>query len=171
VTSKTRTLDISQTWNHHPARESEAACLELQKEEQGVRVRICAPFHGDPPPPGQPGSTPRLWEYEVVEVMFADAGTTYFELELSPHGHWLALSLKGVRNVAESGHHIRCSAQIEGDRWSGEAWIPNALLPDGWCRVNAFAIHGSGDNRRYLAHSPAGGGTPDFHVLVSFVPG
>lgn len=165
-----RTLHITTTWDGQPVDATEAVSVELSKDEQGVRVRVSAPFHGDDAPPGLPASTDRLWEYEVVEVMFADDGDRYLEVELSPHGHWLCLCLHGVRRPISTGHALDHRAHIAGARWTGDAWIPNALLPSGWCRVNAFAIHGAGQGRRYLAHRPAGGAAPDFHVLGVFEP-
>ena len=56
----------------------------------------------------------------------------------------------------------------EGGRWRGHARIPKAWLPPGCDRVNAFAIHGQGDDRRHLAWRPAGGEKPDFHRLEAF---
>jgi hypothetical protein len=43
-------------------------------------------------------------------------------------------------------------------------------LPPGLGRVNAYAIHGQGANRRYLAAYSVGGTAPDFHRLDRFVP-
>jgi hypothetical protein len=50
----------------------------------------------------------------------------------------------------------------------GAAWIPRAWLPRGADRVNAYAIHGRGPSRRYLAAFPVPGDQPDFHRLDRF---
>lgn len=47
------------------------------------------------------GSLDGLWDYEVVEVFFLGRAERYFELEMSPHGHYLALKLQGARNIVE----------------------------------------------------------------------
>ncbi len=111
-----RTLRIASTWDGQPLTDAEQIVVELQREGQGVRVRVDAPFHGDPAPPGPPTSTDGLWEYEVVEVMFADGSDRYLEIELSPHGHWLCLHLEGVRRVVSSGHRVDHNAQIADGR-------------------------------------------------------
>jgi hypothetical protein len=156
------------TWDHQPALPSEIADVWLTIDEQGVRVRMDAPFAGDPVPPAPPGRLHGLWEFEVVELMIAGADDHYVELECGPAGHWLFLQLAGVRNIVNAQAPIECSTRHSGDRWSASVWLPNALLPSPPWRVNAFAIHGQGSARRYLAWRPAGGDRPDFHVLDVF---
>lgn len=57
----------------------------------------------------------------------------------------------------------------EAGRWSGEARIPHAWLPPDPYRVNAFAMHGVGDQRRYLLWEPLTGiAAPDFHQPLDF---
>jgi hypothetical protein len=41
-------------------------------------------------------------------------------------------------------------------------------VPEGPWRFNAYAIHGVGAARRYLAHFPVPGPRPDFHRLECF---
>ncbi|MBY0399504.1 hypothetical protein K2X89_04365, partial [Myxococcota bacterium] len=55
-------------------------------------------------------------------------------------------------------------------RWRGRARVPLDFLPTGLCSANAYAIHGVGDARRYLAWHPVPGPQPDFHRLELFPP-
>ncbi len=140
-------------------------CLEAT--EGALEVTVDAPFHGDPAPPGAPGPTPGLWEYEVVEVFIAggERAESYLEVEMSPHGHHLALRLEGVRKPVAEGLPLDYTARIEheGRRWSGVARVPLDWLPPPPHRVNAFALHGQGSARRYLAWRSLPGDEPDFH--------
>lgn len=161
---------IASTWDGDSIPSDERATVTLEFALGGdLRVFVHAPLHGDPPPPGPPGPTPGLWEYEVVELFVAesapDDSVRYLEIELSPHGHHLVLRLQGVRNVVEQGFDLDYRTQIDAasGRWSGEAVVPVAWLPPTPHRVNAFALHGRGDARRYLAWSPLPGRCPDFH--------
>ena len=73
------------------------------------------------------------------------------------------LQFAGWRRRLGSPQPLRFEAQIDGNRWQGKAWLANALLPPAPHLVGAFAIHGDGQNRRYLAAMPAAGAAPDFH--------
>ncbi|HVS02548.1 MAG TPA: hypothetical protein VMT16_07245, partial [Thermoanaerobaculia bacterium] len=163
-------LRIAATWDGRPVAASEVVTLTLKPLRRGLRLRVEAPFHGDPPPAGPPGATDRLWEREVVELFLVGAGepVPYTEVELGPHGHHLVLRLAGVRQVVASRLPLRYRAAIAGGRWAGEALLPRDLLPPPPHRVNAFAIHGSGEARRFLAMAPVPGPRPDFHQLARF---
>lgn len=102
--------------------------------------------------------------------MLLGDGERYLELEFGPHGHYLALALRGVRAVERKGMALTYEVTRDGARWEGRASVPRSLLPEPVRAVNAFAIHGAGEGRRYLAYSPAGGAQPDFHRLDAFVP-
>lgn len=152
----------------------------LELYEPGLYLRVEAPFHNDPAPQGPPGPTQRLWEHEVVELFIAggadgggadtgdESATPYLELEMSPWGHYLCLRLRGIRQVVESSLRLPYRARRSGEIWWGEAFVPVRWLPPTPHRVNAFAIHGQGPQRRYLAASPVPGPTPDFHRLSLF---
>lgn len=167
-------LRIGQTWDGVPLPAERQATLSLFADPLGLLVRVDAPYFADPAPPGPPGPTPGLWEFEVVELFVAGPGTDadlrYLEIELGPHGHHLALSLRGVRRPVESGMPLDYRAEIVGERWRGEACVPWAWLPAGPHRGNAYAIHGVGAGRRYLAMSPTLGEKPDFHQPERFAP-
>jgi hypothetical protein len=148
--------------------------LSLVAADDALRLAVDAPFHGDPPPPGPAGTTPRLWEHEVVELFVAGPGgdedVEYLEVELSPHGHHLVLRLRGVRQVVEEGLPLDFRAVIEGRRWRGEARIPRAWLPPRPHRAAAFAMHGTCAARRHLSSVILPGDRPNFHQPRRFTP-
>jgi len=140
-----------------------------------LRVVVEAPLHGDPPPPYPPGRTPGLWGHEVVELFLVGADGRALEIELGPAGHWLALLLDGPRLVARDDLPLACRVAPAGDgsdpgeaRWRGEASLDASLVPGPIERANAFAIHGVGPARRYLAAHPLGGPRPDFHRFADY---
>lgn len=163
-------IRIERSWDGlHSRRDGPVLSLHFGASE--LELTLDAPYHADPPPPAPPGSCPRLWEHEVVELFLLGHAERYLELELGPHGHYLVLRLAGVRQVREQGlplPHYR--AHIHGARWSARAHVPLAWLPPSWSRFNAYAIDGQGQHRRYWAHFPVPGPHPDFHRLHSFGP-
>ncbi len=152
------------------AEPGEVAEVRLQRSATGVRVDIDAPFHGDPPPPSPIGSTDKLWTFEVGELFIAArtrTGWAYTELELSPHGHSLALRFIGVRTPSPlpTLPHFDAGTRIDGARWRASLELPYDLLPMGpeW-HVNACAIHGASPRRYLTAHAlGTPPGKPDFH--------
>ena len=106
----------------------------------------------------------------LASVFLLGEGQRYLELEFGPHGHHLALRLRGSRNLEESGLPLEYEARQQGDRWTGHARVPLAHLPPGLRAANAYAIHGRGPGRRYLAADPVPGAVPDFHRLGCFRP-
>ena len=83
------------------------------------------------PPPGPAGSTDELWNHEVVEVFIMGRAERYLEIEMSPHGHYLALKLQGARNIVTKEipldyHVIRNKAgpTLYGTRWTGAFHSP-----------------------------------------------
>jgi hypothetical protein len=146
----------------------EAISLRLSGLPESLLLEIEAPFHGDPQPPNEVGSTPGLWDFEVAELFISGPGEDYTEIEVGPQGHYLALRLSGVRNPIEEGLPLHVETAITGSRWRGRVHIPREILPVGPHRINAYGIHGQGGARRYLAAFPTGGDVPDFHSLESF---
>lgn len=165
-------LVVARTWDGVPVGPDEAVQLRLRREGDALRVRVEAPFHGDPAPPGAPGPCDGLWNHEVVELFLAGSGPGYLEIELGPHGHHLVLQLAGVRRVQASALPLdyRVERTPQGTRWRATARVPAAWLPPGPLRGNAYAIHGLGTARRYLAASPVPGDAPDFHRPDCFAP-
>lgn len=175
---------IARTWDGQPIASAEQVTIELVATQDGIAVAIDAPFHDDPAPPSPatPGSpTPGLWNYEVVELFIASVSTAsastrntaYTECEIGPHGHALLLRLADVRQVDTTS--CPCALTTTLDRVNGR-WT--AALTIGWQDLpshepgalvgNAYAIHGCGDGRRYLAAVPVPGKQPDFHQPARF---
>jgi hypothetical protein len=161
---------VASTWAGEPIGPDEAVALELSLAGDRLAVELQAPFHGDPAPGSAPGSCPGLWDYEVVELFLLGADDRYVEIELGPHGHFLVLTLQGARNRVAEGHALDYSFERRGGRWQAAAELSTSLLPADLERFNAYAIHGSGGERRYLAAYPVGGAVPDFHRLSAFGP-
>jgi hypothetical protein len=161
---------VGSTWDGAPIGEDDRAIVDLRIGGGRLEIDVRAPHHGDPPPPGPARSLDGLWDFEVVELFLLGAADRYLEIELSPHGHHLALVLDGPRNVTQRLPALAFESRIEGDRWSGRATAPAAWLPGGLARGNAYAIHGVGAARRHLAAYPPGGDAPDFHRLHTFPP-
>ena len=152
-------LQITADWRGLAVPPDEHVQVWVERDQDGLVVSVEAPFHGDPPPNGPPGPTWALWEHEVVEVFLVGVGepVPYLEVELGPHGHHLVLVLEGVRNAVRHSMELEYTASIEGDRWTGRARIPAGWLPPAPLRLNAYAIHGAGAERRYLPGRSAGG--------------
>lgn len=165
-------LSIASTWDGVDIGPSERVTMQLELLADELVLRIDAPFHHDPAPGSSAGSTDALWRHEVVELMLLGSDERYLEVELSPHGHYLVLMLQGRRNVVRQGLQLDHQARICGDRWTSLARIPAIWLPAACERLNAYALHGTGDSRRYLAWQPrrdAGSSArPDFHHLPAF---
>ncbi|XP_029203950.2 uncharacterized protein LOC114968006 [Acropora millepora] len=141
-----------------------------------VRIHVTGPFFDNPgPPPCKAGSAcSGLWDYEVAEVFFLGKKEKYLEIELSPHGQHLLLLLSGVRKKFMDKVPIEYTATIDRARktWTGTAKIPIDYFPPDVSKINAYAIHGSGANRRYESLYPASSevSNPDFHRLEFFEP-
>jgi hypothetical protein len=163
-------IRIGQTWEGAPIGAEEAVDLRLVFSPRELRIELEAPFHGDPAPAAPPGPVERLFDFEVVEVFLLGRDERYLEVELGPHGHHLVLELRGARQVERSLLPLEYRAEIRGRRWRGVARVPAGLLPPGLARANAYAIHGQGEARRYLAWQAVPGPAPDFHRLERFAP-
>lgn len=163
-------LPVARLWDGRPARPDEVVDIRIIGTDDALIVQVSAPFHDDPPPDASPGALWGLWRHEVVEVFIVGVGdpVPYTEIELGPHGHHLVIQLAGVREVVARELPVDFQARIEGDRWTGEARIPRSLLPAAPVAANAFAIHGTGADRRYLAWHALPGDRPDFHRIDDY---
>lgn len=164
-------LTITQTWDGQVLPKTSQFLWTLQLDSDHLLIRVSGPFFGDPSPPSTvPGPTPALWEHEVAELFIAGPDQEYLEIELGPHGHHLMIALDGVRTPVQDLLPMVYEAHIDGDRWTGLARVSRALIPKGPHRIGAFAIHGSGVQRRYLSMTRLPGETPDFHQLEHLQP-
>ena len=162
-------ITIAHLWNGKPAKAGETVDLMVSTDGSShLLVSIDAPFHNDPAPANDAGPTDALWDYEVVELFLVGQNGNFLELELGPHGHHLVLYLDRPRTVSKSKIPIDYMTTIQGSRWSGQARVSRAYLPKQLVRFNAFAIHGTDSNRRYLAAHPMPGERPDFHQIDRF---
>jgi len=168
VSESSTTLTIDRTWDGEAVPDTEHATLTLRATVDHLEISVSSPYFGDPQPDRPAGATWSLWEYEVVELFIAGPQDDYLEIELGPHRHHLVLQLSGVRNIVERGLRLDYTARVTGSHWRGLALLPWSYLPDGPYRLNAFAMHGEGDERRYLAMTPVPGDKPDFHRLGCF---
>ncbi|XP_030836308.1 UPF0462 protein C4orf33 homolog [Strongylocentrotus purpuratus] len=173
---KTASFSIATQWDGRPVNHSTPVRLSMSKSTDGtgINLEVVAPFYNDPAPSGPAGSPQSgLWDYEVVEAFFLGSDERYLEVELCPHGQHLVLRLNGVRNIIEEGLPLEFLASIQEDRssWKGSAIVPLEYLPPGLRGFNAYAIHGTGEQREYQALYPAERGKhdqPDFHRLEYF---
>jgi hypothetical protein len=161
-------LRIASTWNGEPASREEEVSVRMWLEGMDLRVEVEACYWGDPWPTRPPGRVDRLWEHEVVELFLLGDDQRYIEIEMGPHGHYLVLRLEGRRQVEARALLMEYQARIVRGRWSASAHLPQSVLPANVRRGNAYAMHGVGVERRYLAAFPVPGSAPDFHRLDCF---
>lgn len=128
-----------------------------------VHLDLDAPYWGDPAPEATVGPCEGLWNYEVVELFIAGAGTRYLELELGPHGHHLFFGLRDIRRVEHEALPLLELDVSKGvERWRAHASFDGELLPPGPYRINLCAIRGV-DPREYRSLVALPGEAPDFH--------
>ncbi|KAK2557621.1 UPF0462 protein C4orf33-like protein [Acropora cervicornis] len=158
-------FSITTDWKGAPI---DHAPIEFQisaPDSSYVRIHVSGPFFDNPgPPPCKAGSAcSGLWDYEVAEVFFLGKKEKYLEIELSP-----------VDKITIDKVPIEYTATIDRARktWTGTAKIPIDYFPPDVSKINAYAIHGSGANRRYESLYPASSevSNPDFHRLEFFEP-
>ena len=109
----------------------------------------------------------------MVELFLLNDAGLYLEVELGPWGHHLVLLLDNGKDLRHSLPLDYSVQRGEGGTWTGRAVIPTAYLPPNISKLNAYAIHGSGDERKYEALHPAEKGVhkaPNFHRLEDFKP-
>lgn len=161
---------IASEWNGKPVGADEVADVTLFARGEALVVAVDAPFFDDPAPNAPTGRVDGLWEHEVVEVFLVGPGERYVEIELGPHGHHLALAFQGARRLVRAEIPLSYRAKRALGRWRGVAHVALADLPCPIERANAFAIHGEGEQRRYLAAHPLSGDAPDFHRIDDYPP-
>ena len=182
INMESLSIKINKTWNSLEPKDKSEIEIKIQPNmlmpnqtnEKAVVVTIQAPFYDDPKlPNGTPkGSFSTLYNYEVVEVFFLGQENSYLEFELGPHGQYLVLAFKGARHLTKGPLKLNhFNAEIKDKKWTGKAYIPMEYFPNNTNKFNAYAIHGSNQNREYLSHFPTPFGKykePDFHRLEYF---
>ena len=172
-------LEVREDWRGNAAAADglARATFHLSVVPHALRLEIQARAFGDPPPSTPPGRQPGLWGFEVVELFLLGEDERYLELEFGPHGHWLALSLRGPRGLEHDDVMIdpsfRRPAATQGanaERWSVAVDLPFEILPPAVARLNAYTIDGMGEERRHWAWRAVPGPQPDFHRLERFAP-
>jgi len=169
-------FSIKTEWNGAPINHAPITFYISAQDSRAVRISVSGPFFNDPDPPPCAAGTAcdGLWDYEVAEVFFLGKKEKYLEIELSPHGQHLLLLLNGVRKKFMDKLPIKYTATIDraNNTWTGTAIIPIDYFPPDVSKINAYAIHGSGVNRRYESLYPASSdvSNPDFHRLEFFKP-
>ena len=130
----------------------------------GASLEQEAPAREPPEPRGT--RIDGLWEYDVAECFLVGEDGHYFELELGPGGHFLALSFEGPRrrSYSHEGLALDVRAERQETSWRAETVLPREILPPRVCAVNAFAIAAG----QHLAHEPVPGTAPDFHQPAAF---
>eukprot|EP00092_Neocalanus_flemingeri_P007627 GFUD01008231.1.p1 GENE.GFUD01008231.1~~GFUD01008231.1.p1 ORF type:complete len:1056 (+),score=227.00 GFUD01008231.1:78-3170(+) len=165
-----RSFKIERTWDDKPI-DHEAAEVTLMSAEDDLIIKVAAPFFDDPAPEGKKGEAFfKLWDYEVVEAFFLNDKEQYLELEFGPHGQHLSLLLNGNRNSIKHSLPLDYTAIIDksSKTWTGMARIPAGYFPPDVSKFNAYAIHGTKDNRIYEALHEVSGPQADFHRLEKF---
>ena len=165
-------LKIQTTWDGDPV--DTPTLVKLTDEDGDLGVEVEAKFWNDPTNPGGKVGRPffRLWDFEVVELFLLNDVGQYIEIELGPWGQHLVLLLDKGKDLRHS-LPIEYSVSRSTNTWSGKAVIPRSYLPPNITKLNAYAIHGSGEDRVYEALYPAPKGAhqaPGFHRLQYFQP-
>lgn len=163
-------VTVDTRWDGSPADPAETFHVTLRDGGPNLLLLVDAPYHGDPAPDAPAGSLWGLWQDEVVELFVLGLGGRYLEVEVGPHGHHIVLQLDGPRNAVATGLPLSVQARIDGDRWTATASIPRSYLPSAPHRINVTAVHGEGEQRRFLSWVALPGARPDFHQPDVFRP-
>ena len=132
------------------------------------------------PDPNPAVETPALWNWDVAEVFigsdFEHIGR-YKELQVSPQGEWVDLSIDRDNPKAQegmkwnSGYKVKARIDRQAKIWFGEMRIPfsaiDARTPEKGreLRIGMFRIAGANPRKRYLWQPT---GQSSFHVPQAF---
>jgi hypothetical protein len=192
--SMSRKILIAKTWDGKPFKSAPMPyrigfVINMTGD---IVLEIDAPFFNDPPPPCEPGKYLDVYKHEVVEIFISaypkdddDAQfSPYLEIQIGPYGHYSMVFFLQEADFANKDTSLEVDKfaapkiNTQKGRWTAELSLPSFYLPEPACgddlsitwMMNAFAMHGSGDEREYLAHAPVPGDKPNFHQLKAFVP-
>ncbi len=163
-------FEVAHTWDGVPVAAADVVEFSVRLTDNVLSIEVSAPFYGDSPPLGPEGEMDGLWDYEVVELFLLGVDGQYVEVEMGPHGHYLVLLLSDVRQVKQKLKPTHFSSQVKGNTWQGKLQLPTDQLPLPFTHFNAYAIHGQGVGRHFLAAHPVPGEKPDFHQPRFFAP-
>ncbi|NXP00698.1 CD033 protein, partial [Certhia brachydactyla] len=187
-------FSIKHTWDGLPV-SHEPVPIGLRPDSAGLLMEVHTPFFNDrPAPPGEPGKPfGGLWDYEAwvflvgwfglfqlffstFQLAFFLSGRTeqYLEVELCLHGQYLLLLLSGRRKAWKEELPLEFEVTRMKTKWEGKVLLPWRYFPPCTDNFNVFAIHGSGEERKYEVlypvppHELQEGQEPDFHRLEFF---
>jgi hypothetical protein len=159
---------ITRSWSGEPLAGYPGSSVRVVVTPEGIEVHFDGPLMPGQPPPHKPGRLWGLWNYDVLECFIVGPGQTYIELEVGPHGHYLALKLDGPRQITDDNVPVEVEwTEVSNGRWSACMRVARRHLPQRPWRINAFAVHGR-EPRQYLAATPVAGDHPDFHRIHLF---
>lgn len=161
-------LPVERRWDGSADPGGLRCAIDLAAVAGGLWVGASLEQSGPVREPPEPRGTriDGLWEFDVAECFLVGEDGHYFELELGPGGHFLALSFAKPRqrSYAHEGLALDVRAERSETGWNAETVVPREILPARLCAVNAFAIAAG----RYFAHQPVPGTAPDFHQPSAF---
>jgi hypothetical protein len=163
---------LDRTWNGEALEGARVGTLALARAGDRLALSWDLPLRSPVSAPDSPvGFTAGLWDHDVVELFLAD-GTDperYFELEIGPHGHWLALAFTGIRKRTAELRELAPDLQqgLEGERWYGRvtfrAEFVRELVGPGPFKILFASCLGEAPDRMLCCSPVLPGTRPDFH--------
>ncbi|NXK64511.1 CD033 protein, partial [Sylvietta virens] len=140
---------VKHTWDGLPV-SHEPVTIGLRPDNAGLLMEVPAPFFNDPPaPPREPGKPfAGLWDCEVVEAFFLSDRTEQC-LQVCPHGQNFLLLPSGRRKAWKGKLPLELEVTRMKTKWEGKALPPWSCIPPCPDKFHAFAIPGSGEERKY----------------------
>ena len=167
---------IKTSWDSEPNHSDDHVKVSFEGSDHnnGLWMSVQAKFHDDPAPTANQGALWKLWVHEVIEVFILGDDDRYLEIEVGPHGHHLVLLLNGFRQIMVHSLELP-NYEWNVDRinksWTGRCFIPMEYFPKGARKINCYAVHGKGADRKYNSLFPVPHGLysePEFHRLEYF---
>ncbi|XP_076064328.1 uncharacterized protein LOC143038676 [Oratosquilla oratoria] len=148
---------VEATWNGRPI-DHDPVMITLQGFQDGIEMNVTGPsFNESHVPRGRTGPVERLWEYEAVEMLFANEKNEYLRVSLGPLGHHQVMLVQDspYTPLKKSLPLDYIVSQDPGKRtWKGSALIPPSFFPPHVNRMNAYVSHGSGSKRKHESLYP-----------------
>ena len=160
--------------NPDPLRETEVRMLW---SPEMLYIRFHARYRSLYTYPNRDQRQPELWERDVAEVFLQPpelTGRNYTELEISPNGDWLDLTIAEHETL-----DMNCTMQTrvvvdeKQKTWTAQMAIPMQCMtkhfdPAKPWRLNLFRIEGAEPERFYSSWQPTHTDKPNFHVPQVF---